>query len=70
VLIVNPNSGGGATGKNWESLYNQIKEIFRENPEVVFSQISGDITVTIDGESVGILLATFQVYQNALTVKF
>ena len=44
VLIVNPNSGGGATGKNWESLYNQIKKILGENPEVVFSQTSGDGT--------------------------
>jgi diacylglycerol kinase family enzyme len=28
-----------------------------------------DITVTIDGEPIGILPATFQVYQNALSVK-
>ena len=44
VLIVNPNSCGGSTGKNWESLYNQIKEILGENPEVAFSQKSGDGT--------------------------
>src|SRR5438128_12139660 len=44
VLIVNPNSCGGSTGKNWESLYNQIKEIFGENPEVAFSQKSDDGT--------------------------
>jgi diacylglycerol kinase (ATP) len=44
VLIVNPNSCGGSTGKNWENLYNQIKEIFGENPEVAFSQKSGDGT--------------------------
>ena len=44
VLVVNPNSCGGATGKNWESLYNQIKEIVDENPEVVFSQRPGDGT--------------------------
>jgi hypothetical protein len=37
VLIVNP-------GKNWENLYNQIKEIFGENPLVAFSQKSGDGT--------------------------
>ena len=29
----------------------------------------GDITVTIDGEPIGILPATFQVYQDALTIK-
>jgi diacylglycerol kinase (ATP) len=44
VLIVNPNSCGGSTGNNWESLYNQIKEILGENPEVAFSQKSGDGT--------------------------
>jgi diacylglycerol kinase (ATP) len=44
VLIVNPNSCGGSTGKNWENLYNQIKEIFGENPMVAFSQKSGDGT--------------------------
>jgi len=44
VLIVNPNSCGGSTGKNWESLYNQIKEIFGENPQVALSQKSGDGT--------------------------
>jgi diacylglycerol kinase family enzyme len=44
VLIVNPNSCGGSTGKNWESLYNQIKDIFGEKPEVAFSQKSGDGT--------------------------
>lgn len=44
VLIVNPNSCGGATGKNWEGLYNQIKEVFGENPEVAFSQKPGDGT--------------------------
>jgi len=44
VLIVNPNSCGASTGKNWESLYNQIKEILGENPEVAFSQKSGDGT--------------------------
>jgi diacylglycerol kinase (ATP) len=44
VLVVNPNSCGGLTGRNWENLYNQIKEIFGENPEVAFSQKSGDGT--------------------------
>ena len=44
VLIVNPNSCSGLTGRNWETLYNQIKEIFGENPEVAFSQKSGDGT--------------------------
>jgi hypothetical protein len=33
------------TGKNWETLNNQIKEIFGENSEVAFSQQSGDGTI-------------------------
>jgi diacylglycerol kinase (ATP) len=41
---VNPNSCSRLTGKSWDSLYNQIKEIFRENSEVVFSQKCGDGT--------------------------
>ena len=41
---MNPNSGGGSTGKNWINLYNQIKETFGENPHVVFSHKSGDGT--------------------------
>jgi diacylglycerol kinase (ATP) len=44
VLIVNPNSCGGLTGKNWNNLYDQIKGIFGENPMVAFSQKSGDGT--------------------------
>ena len=52
VLIVNPNCCGGSTGNNWESLYNQIKEIFGENPEVVFTQKPGDgTTLTRDYHS-------------------
>lgn len=44
VLIVNPSSSSGSTGKNWDDLYIKIKEIFRENPDVVFSKKSGDGT--------------------------
>jgi diacylglycerol kinase family enzyme len=44
ALVVNPNSCGGMTGKNWDSLYNKIKGIFGENPLVSFNQKSGDGT--------------------------
>jgi YegS/Rv2252/BmrU family lipid kinase len=44
VLIVNPSSSRGSTGKNWDDLYSKIKEIFRENPEVAFSKKYGDGT--------------------------
>jgi diacylglycerol kinase family enzyme len=44
VLIVNPNSSGGSTGKNWDSLYNQVRQIIGGYPEVAFSKKSGDGT--------------------------
>ena len=30
VLVVNPSSGSGTTGKNWDNLYAQIKNILGE----------------------------------------
>lgn len=42
VLIVNPNSCSGLTGKNWESLETKIRRILGENLEVVFSKRQGD----------------------------
>lgn len=45
VLIVNPSSSSGSTGKNWDDLYLKIKEIFRGNPEVAFTKKSGDGTI-------------------------
>lgn len=45
VLIVNPSSSSGSTGKNWDDLYLKIKEIFGENPEVAFTKKSGDGTI-------------------------
>jgi diacylglycerol kinase (ATP) len=44
VLIVNPSSSSGSTGKNWDDFYLKIKEIIGENPEVAFSKKSGDGT--------------------------
>lgn len=45
VLIVNPNSCSGLTGKNWTQLYDQIKEILHEKDiKVVFSKKTGDGT--------------------------
>ena len=32
VLVVNPKSASGSTGKGWEDLYNKIKEAFGETP--------------------------------------
>jgi diacylglycerol kinase family enzyme len=42
VLIVNPSSSGGSTGKNWDAFYIKLKEFFGENPEIVFTSKSGD----------------------------
>ena len=44
VLVVNPNSCGGLTGKDWETLYLKIKGILSENLKVAFSKKPGDGT--------------------------
>ncbi len=44
VLIVNPSSSGGTTGKNWNDFYQKIKEFFGENPEIAFTIKAGDGT--------------------------
>lgn len=45
VLIVNPNSYSGLTGKNWDQLYDQIKKILgKRSIKVAFSKKSGDGT--------------------------
>jgi YegS/Rv2252/BmrU family lipid kinase len=44
IVIVNPNSCSGLTGKNWDSLYASIKQILGENLKVVKSKRPGDGT--------------------------
>src|ERR1044071_4954549 len=44
LLIVNPSSSSGSTGKNWNDFYLEVKEFFGENPEIVFTTKSGDGT--------------------------
>ena len=44
VLMVNPNSCSGLTGKGWDDLYSKIKDILGANVEVAFSKKSGDGT--------------------------
>lgn len=41
ALVVNPHSCSGLTGKNWDSLYARMKDIFGDNIEVVFSEGPG-----------------------------
>jgi diacylglycerol kinase family enzyme len=44
VLIVNPNSNSGSTGKNWDSIYHTLCDFFGDNIEVVFTKKEGDGT--------------------------
>ena len=42
VLIVNPKSSSGSTGKDWENLFIKIKKTFVGNPKVAFTKKPGD----------------------------
>ena len=42
ILVVNPKSHSGQTGKDWDSLFSKIKDILGENVEVAFCKKSDD----------------------------
>ncbi|HEY6757520.1 MAG TPA: diacylglycerol kinase family protein [Nitrososphaera sp.] len=42
VLIVNPNSSSGVTGKGWDDLYSEIKNVLGSNLEVALTEKPGD----------------------------
>jgi diacylglycerol kinase (ATP) len=42
VLVVNPSSSSGLTGKDWDSLFVEIKNILGESAEVAFTEKSED----------------------------
>jgi diacylglycerol kinase family enzyme len=44
VLIVNPSSSSGTTGKNWNDFYLKVKEFFGQNPKIAFTTKAGDGT--------------------------
>src|ERR671911_502365 len=44
VLVVNPNSSSGVTGKGWEDLYSEIKNVLGRNLEVALTKKPGDGT--------------------------
>jgi YegS/Rv2252/BmrU family lipid kinase len=44
VVIVNPNSCSGLTGKGWDDLYSKIKDILGDSIEVVFTKKPNDGT--------------------------
>lgn len=37
-LILNPNSQGGATGRNWDQTYNKIKEFLPRSHQIIFTR--------------------------------
>ena len=45
VLVVNPNSGGGRTGRTWEELYVEMKKALGPDTEVEFTKKAGDGTI-------------------------
>ncbi|MBA2267944.1 MAG: acylglycerol kinase family protein, partial [Nitrosopumilus sp.] len=44
IVLVNPNSSGGQTGKNWDSLYDILKKYFGEDIEYIFTKKADDGT--------------------------
>jgi diacylglycerol kinase (ATP) len=38
ILILNPNSQGGNTGKNWISTYSKVKEFLPKNHRIIFTK--------------------------------
>jgi diacylglycerol kinase (ATP) len=44
VLVVNPNSSSGLTGKGWDDLYSQIKEVLGTSVEAALTKKPGDGT--------------------------
>lgn len=45
VLIVNPSSSSGVTGKDWDSLFVEIKEVLGENVQAAFTKKAGEGTI-------------------------
>ncbi|MFI5424621.1 MAG: diacylglycerol/lipid kinase family protein [Nitrososphaerales archaeon] len=44
ILILNPNSQGGATGKNWNDTYDKIKEFLPSQHRIIFTKKANDGT--------------------------
>jgi hypothetical protein len=38
IFILNPNSQGGATGKNWSATYEEIKKFLPRQHRIVFTR--------------------------------
>lgn len=44
IVIVNPNSSGGQTGKDWDSKHAILKKYFGEDIEYIFTEKANDGT--------------------------
>jgi hypothetical protein len=44
IFILNPNSQGGATGKNWSATYEEIKKFLPRQHRIVFTKKADDAT--------------------------
>jgi diacylglycerol kinase family enzyme len=42
ILILNPNSQGGNTGKNWISTYSKVKEFLPKHHRIIFTKKTND----------------------------
>lgn len=45
IVIANPNSSGGQTGKNWDSIHTILKKYFGEDIEYIFTRKANDGTI-------------------------
>ncbi|MGH9963873.1 MAG: hypothetical protein ACRD5E_03455 [Nitrososphaeraceae archaeon] len=42
LLVINPTSSSGSTGKDWENLYIKMKDALGKDPRVVFTKKAND----------------------------
>ena len=45
LLVSNPTSSSGSTGKGWDNLYTKIKDTFGKNTQIVFTKKANDGTL-------------------------
>lgn len=45
ILILNPNSQGGSTGKNWDETYSKIKKFLPIHHQIIFTKKANDGTL-------------------------
>lgn len=45
ILVLNPNSQGGATGKNWNETYEKIRKFLPPRHRIIFTKKANDGTL-------------------------